>query len=53
MKAIFYAEGPDIKPGVQLPSFDNIDVFPFIAALLGLETPPVDGVIGPLENARQ
>jgi alkaline phosphatase D len=53
MKAIFYAEGPDIKPGVQLPTFDNIDVFPFIAALLGLETPPVDGVIGPLENARQ
>lgn len=53
MKAIFYAEGPDIKPGVQLPSFDNIDVFPFIAALLGLNTPPVDGVIGPLALARQ
>ncbi len=53
MKAIFYAEGPDIKPGVQLPSFDNIDVFPFIAALLGLNAPPVDGVIGPLALARQ
>lgn len=53
MKAIFYAEGPDIKPGVQLPTFDNIDVYPFIAALLGLETPPVDGVIGPLAGARQ
>ena len=53
MKAIFYAEGPDIKAGVALPTFDNIDVFPFIAALLGLETPPVDGVIGPLANARQ
>jgi alkaline phosphatase D len=53
MKAIFYAEGPDIKAGVQLPSFDNIDVFPFIAALLGLNTPLVDGVIGPLALARQ
>ena len=53
MKAIFYAEGPDIKADVQLPTFDNIDVFPFIAALLGLQTPPVDGVIGPLANARQ
>lgn len=53
MKAIFYAEGPDIKAGVQLPSFDNIDVFPFIAALLRLQAPPVDGVIGPLAPARQ
>ena len=27
MKAIFYAEGPDIKAGVALPTFDNIGVF--------------------------
>jgi alkaline phosphatase D len=51
MKAIFYAEGPDINAGVALPSFENIDVYPFIAKLLGLQTPPVDGVIGPLEKA--
>jgi predicted AlkP superfamily pyrophosphatase or phosphodiesterase len=51
MKAIFYAAGPDIAEDVKLPSFDNIDVFPFVAKLLGLETPPVDGVIGPLEEA--
>jgi predicted AlkP superfamily pyrophosphatase or phosphodiesterase len=51
MKAIFYAAGPDIAEGVTLPSFDNIDVYPFVAKLLGLETPPIDGVIGPLEQA--
>jgi alkaline phosphatase D len=51
MKAIFYAAGPDIAEDVKLPSFDNIDVYPFVAKLLGLETPPVDGVIGPLEQA--
>ena len=51
MKAIFYAEGPDIRAGVKLQSFDNIDVYPFIAHLLGLETPPIDGVIAPLEPA--
>jgi predicted AlkP superfamily pyrophosphatase or phosphodiesterase len=51
MKAIFYAAGPDIKAGVKLPGFDNIDVYPLLAKLLGLETPPVDGEIGPLAGA--
>jgi predicted AlkP superfamily pyrophosphatase or phosphodiesterase len=51
MKAIFYAEGPDISPGVKLASFDNIDVYPFIARLLGLATPPVDGTLDPLARA--
>jgi alkaline phosphatase D len=51
MKAIFYAEGPDIRAGVKLKSFDNIDVYSFIAQLLGLEAPPNDGAIGPLEPA--
>ena len=51
MKAIFYAEGPDIKAGVKLKSFDNVDVYPFITKLLGLEAPPIDGVLGPLYPA--
>jgi alkaline phosphatase D len=51
MKAIFYAEGPDIHAGIKLHSFDNIDIYPFITRLLGLEAPPIDGVIGPLEPA--
>ncbi len=51
MKAIFFAEGPDIVPGVALPSFHNIDVYPFLATLLGLRTPPIDGTIGVLSAA--
>ncbi|ABF40451.1 Phosphodiesterase I [Candidatus Koribacter versatilis Ellin345] len=43
MKAVFYAEGPDIKPGVQLQSFENVNVFPLIVELLGLDSPKVDG----------
>ena len=51
MKAIFYAEGPDVAVGVKLKSFDNINVYPFITHLLGLETPAIDGSIVPLERA--
>ena len=51
MKAIFYAEGPDIRQDVKLRRFDNIDVYPFIARLLGLKTPPIDGSLAPLRPA--
>ncbi len=43
MKAIFFASGPDIKPDIQLPTFRNVNIYPFIAQLLGLSTAPVDG----------
>ncbi len=42
MRAIFYAAGPDIRPGLQLPPFENIHVYPLIAAILGLPTGPID-----------
>ena len=51
MKAIFYAAGPDIHADVKLPSFDNVDVFLFVAKLLGLEAPAVDGRLALLEPA--
>lgn len=51
MKAIFYAVGPDIRGGVQLPSFENVDVYPLIVKLLGLASGPVDGELRPLESA--
>jgi len=51
MKAIFYADGPDIAAGVALPSFDNIDVYPFVARLLELQIPPIDGELAPLAKA--
>jgi len=43
MKAIFFADGPDIKPSVTLQPFRNVAVYPFITQLLGLTAPPVDG----------
>ncbi len=48
MKASFFAAGPQIKHGVTVPSFQNIDVYPLIAHILGLKTGPIDGDIGPL-----
>ncbi|MGH9588740.1 MAG: ectonucleotide pyrophosphatase/phosphodiesterase [Acidobacteriaceae bacterium] len=43
MRAIFYAEGPDIRPGTKLKPFENVNVFPFIVKILGLTSPQVDG----------
>ena len=43
MGAIFYALGPNIKPGKKSLAFENIHVYPFIAKILGLTTPKVDG----------
>ncbi|HUY82112.1 MAG TPA: ectonucleotide pyrophosphatase/phosphodiesterase [Acidobacteriaceae bacterium] len=43
MRAIFFAEGPDIRPGTTLKPFENVNVYPFIAKILGLRAPKVDG----------
>jgi alkaline phosphatase D len=43
MQGIFYAMGPNIKKGILLEPFENIHLYPFIAKILGLKTPPVDG----------
>ncbi len=50
MKAVFYAEGPDIRPGVRLKPFENVNVYPLIVKLLGLDSPPVDGSFGVLSG---
>lgn len=43
MRAIFIAHGPAFRSGVVLPPFDNVDVYPLLATLLGLEPEPNDG----------
>lgn len=43
MRAIFYAEGPDVRSGVRLKPFENINVYPFITEMLGLQHPVIDG----------
>ena len=44
MHGIFLAAGPQVRRAGRIPAFDNVHVFPFLAALLGLEhVPPTDG----------
>ncbi|HET9053541.1 MAG TPA: ectonucleotide pyrophosphatase/phosphodiesterase [Cyclobacteriaceae bacterium] len=47
---IFYAMGPNVKKGVRLKPFENIHVYPFIAKMLGLKTPRIDGDVKVLEG---
>ncbi len=43
VRGIFLAQGPNIVPGVTLPPLQNIHVYPFIAKILGLPLPKIDG----------
>lgn len=51
MRAIFFAEGPDIRPGTQLKPFQDVNVFPFIAKILALNAPKTDGDLNVLSIA--
>ena len=44
MLAIFIANGPEIAKGKVLPTFDNVDVYPLLTYLIGMEPLPYDGV---------
>lgn len=55
MRALFVAFGPDIRSGVMLEPFENVDVYPLIAKILGLDIThlqngPIDGKLGVLEG---
>jgi predicted AlkP superfamily pyrophosphatase or phosphodiesterase len=43
MRAVFIAHGPSFAHGVTLPPFDNVDVYPLLAHLLGITAAPNDG----------
>ncbi len=45
MRAVFVAAGPSFKRGVVLPAFDNVDIYPLLARLLGIEPAPNDGTL--------
>ncbi len=49
MKAVFIAAGPDIRPGVTVRSFENVDLYPLITKILELKNGPIDGEIGSLQ----
>ena len=50
MRAIFYAVGPDIRPGAKLAPFENVDVYPLIAKILGLPVGRIDGRLEPVRG---
>lgn len=48
MRALFVARGPSFRQGVTLAPFDNVDVYPLLARLVGIDALPNDGEIAPL-----
>ncbi len=54
MKASFFAAGPDIRPGSRVAPFENVNLYPWIATMLGLHLPtsplPVDGKLSILSG---
>ncbi|HVU55449.1 MAG TPA: ectonucleotide pyrophosphatase/phosphodiesterase [Puia sp.] len=47
MGATFYAWGPAFKNGIKIAPFENVNVYPLIAKILGLTTP--EGIDGKIE----
>ena len=50
MRAIFYAEGPDIRPAATVAPFENINIYPLIAKILGLQIGAIDGDVKVLQG---
>ena len=51
MRALFIAHGPAFRRGLVVPEFDNVDVYPLLAHLLGIPPEPNDGkfpVVAPM-----
>jgi alkaline phosphatase D len=48
MKASFFAAGPDILPGRTVRPFENVNVYPWLAHMLGLNSPKTDGSLNVL-----
>jgi alkaline phosphatase D len=53
MKAIFYAAGPDIRAGATLAPFENVNIYPLIAKILGLRVGKIDGQLRVLQPILQ
>ena len=48
MKASFFAAGPDILPGQTVRPFENVNLYPWLAHMLGLNAPKTDGSLNVL-----
>lgn len=45
MAALFVARGPAFREGVSVEPFENVDIYPLVAHILGLEPADVDGTL--------
>jgi alkaline phosphatase D len=45
MKASFFAAGPDIVVGKTVAPFENVNLYPWLAHMLGLTPPKTDGIL--------
>jgi predicted AlkP superfamily pyrophosphatase or phosphodiesterase len=43
MRALFVAHGPAFKRGLTVPEFDNVDIYPLLARILGIKPARNDG----------
>lgn len=50
MKAIFFAAGPDIVEGRTVAPFESVNLYPWLAHLLGLTPPKTDGSLNILSG---
>jgi alkaline phosphatase D len=50
MKASFFAAGPDLRAGRTVAPFDNVNLYPWMAHLLGLRPPKTDGSLNILSG---
>ena len=50
MKASFFAAGPDLVEGKTVAPFDNVNLYPWMAHLLGLNAPKSDGSLNILSG---
>jgi predicted AlkP superfamily pyrophosphatase or phosphodiesterase len=50
MKASFFAEGPDLVEGKTVGPFDNVNLYPWMAHMLGLNAPKTDGSLNILSG---
>jgi alkaline phosphatase D len=50
MKASFFAAGPDIVEGKTVAPFENVNLYPWLAHMLGLSAPKNDGSLNVLSG---
>ena len=53
MKASFFAAGPDLIPGKTVAPFENVNLYPWMAHMLGLTIPKEDGELNVLAGTLQ